>query len=239
MKQKKIFLLAIIVALISCKKNDDSFQIEGQYKSNTNGIVTPVMMYTKQGQVTSSTTIQDFLQRKGVSSAFIFNSSSTSITANMLTLTITQNNMATILTSFSSSPMQGEIVNQTSSELVIAQMDSVQSLIPNGSSNIASRCDTLSMAIKNINPAKKYYPLPSSSGYNGYYKFRPMFPVEIKNRQLILPLMTSLVSASSGNSYCLNSVRDEWNTFNSNIIGQLQTGDTIIYQIKEVQLLKQ
>lgn len=243
MKQRNILMLIVFSILISCKEDESLFQIEGLYKSFINANVTPVIMYTKQGQVTSSTTIQDFLKRRGRLDAFILNSSSTSVTPNLLTLMIKQNNMATISTDYSITPLQGEIINQTSSELVIALMDSVRFSVLNGGINIMSmnRCDTLGTAIISIKTPKTYYPLSASTGVSSYYKLRQRFPIGIKNGQLFLPLMTSFISASnaSGNRYCSSNLGDQWNSFNLNATGQLNTGDTIVYQIKEVLLLKQ
>ena len=237
MKQKIFFLLAVAAIFISCKKDNNSLQLAGQYKPNTNGSVGPVIMYSSQGQVTNAVAIQSFLQRQGVENEFIFSGSSFPIGSNdLFTLAITQNNKVTISAAILTEPRQAEIVDQTSSQLLIALIDSVQSFIPIGNNN---RCAVLYPAIKKINSEKKYTPLPPGSGYSGVFTFRTMFPIEIENGQFTLPLTTFLVSSSTVNNSCMNSASNEWNTFNPDIITQLQTGDTIVYQTKRVQLLKQ
>lgn len=231
--QRIVFSIVVIATLISCNKNNELPQFEGQYKNSTEGIITPVIMFTKQGQVTDITTIQGFLQRKGFTNEFIFNSSSISIPTGLSVLTISENNTVSILTNGSSTILQGEIIDKTSSELTIAAMDSTKYYIMRE----AGRCDTFSIGISNSK--RKFYPLSSFSGYKGFYKFRRILPLKINNGQLIMPLMKSLVSSSNGGSSCYVYFRDYWDSFNSDIPGQLMKGDTIVYQINEVPLVRQ
>jgi hypothetical protein len=161
-------------------------------------------------------------------------SSSVKTLGNLVTLTIEQDNKVSMLMDSSITPVQGEIINQTSTQLLIANIDSVEVLVP----PYINKCDILN--ITSVNPERNYYPLPTTTGFNGFYKFRPTFPVEIKNGELVLPLISYVVSHSSGSiSYCYTCIKNEWNTFNSSTIGQLQPGDTILYQTKELSLFRQ
>ena len=232
--RKVICFLIPVLILISCKKSRDAISLPGTYKSGNMEKVYPPVMITKQGQVTDLGIIKNFLQFRGLQGNFIFDSSSIQVLGNVLTLTIDQNNKVSILKDSSTSMVAGEIINQTSTQIVIAGNDSVEGTVP---SYYSSRCDTLN--ITSVIPPKTYYILPVGT-YNSFSKYRPMFPVEIKNQSLVLPLLKSVVSCYNGSSkFCSDYTVEQWNIFNPSIVAQLQTGDTILYQAKDVTLLKQ
>lgn len=140
--------------------------------------------------------------------------------------------------------VKSELIKRTATELLIAYPDSMLlytsgGLIP----KTHTRCDTLSPALQNIDPPRVHYRFSAAAAMGDSYTFRPMFQVRIKNNRLFLPLISYVVSSEPeipvSYYYCSRTTMDTHNSFNVNVIGQLQTGDTIVYQEKVVVFIKQ
>ena len=238
MKFKLAILFILFSLLISCNKNNDVLSIEGKYIPALTGNLTPVIMYTMQGQVTNPAFIKEFLQRNRMINGFIFDSSVISVAPNLISITFLKDNKVTAFSEPLPTAINCEIIERTSSQIVIANMDSSYGYLSPYSPN---RCDSLKTTIKSVNSGRVIYRMSPATGYEGgYYNYRPMFPIEINNEKLFLPIMTSMVRSTTGPyGYCSESGYDGYNLFNRNIVGQLRAGDTIVYQINKVQLIKQ
>lgn len=198
-------------------------------------------MFTANGEVTDMEIIRKYLEKKGAN-RFNFNRIS-SFTPDFMTLTFIENNEVIVKTPFSNT-VKSELIKRTATELLIAYPDSMRiytsgGLIP----KTHNRCDTLSRALQNIDPPRVHYRFSYAAGMRDFYTFRPMFKVRIKNNRLFLPLISYVVSSEPKTPvsyyYCYQTTMESHNSFNSNVIGQLQTGDTIVYQEKEVAFIKQ
>lgn len=236
-----LFLLAILATFISCNKNNDLPNLIGEYKTDTIASLTPVRMFTANGEVTDMEIIREYLEKKGAN-RFNFNRIS-SLTPDFMTLTFIENKEVIVKTPFSNT-VKSELIKRTATELLIAYPDSMLvytsgGLIP----KTHSRCDTLSRALQNIDPPRVYYRFSAAVGIGDFYTFRPIFQVRIKNNRLFLPLISYVVNSEPKTPvsyyYCRQTSMDNHNSFNVNVIGQLQTGDTIVYQEKEVAFIKQ
>lgn len=160
-----------------------------------------------------------------------------------MTLTFTENNQVIVKTLF---PMtvKSELIKRKATELLIAYPDSMKMHTSGGLIPLTpSRCDTLIRALHNIDPPRVHYRFSAASAMRDFYTYRPMFQVRIKNNRLFLPLITYAISSETKTTvlyrYCTQTGIDIHNSFNGNVIGQLQTGDTIVYQEKEVAFIKQ
>ncbi|MEO6819414.1 MAG: hypothetical protein ABI204_06775 [Ginsengibacter sp.] len=152
-----------------------------------------------------------------------------------MTLTILKDNQATVSSATDTTSKKFEILNRSSSQFVVAEMGTSYASF----TDRRDRCDSLTLAVKNIVSDRLYTYINAGGIYINDVSYREMFPIEIKDGQLFLPIMASLVRASKGINYCINDERSTYNSFNKNLIGNLQAGDTIAYQINKVQLIKQ
>lgn len=235
MKFKLIILFSIFSIFISCNKNKDQIQIEGKYITAPSGTLEPVVMYTMQGQVTNSSIIKDFYLRNRFYWIFNFDSTVISVKPKLMTLTILKDNQATVSSATDTTSKKFEILNRSSSQFVVAEMGTSYASF----TDRRDRCDSLTLAVKNIVSDRLYTYINAGGIYINDVSYREMFPIEIKDGQLFLPIMASIVRASKGINYCINDERSTYNSFNKNLIGNLQAGDTIAYQINKVQLIKQ
>lgn len=235
MKLNLTILFSIISIFISCNKNNDQIQIEGKYITATSGTLEPVVMYTMQGQVTNSSIIKDFYLRNRHYWIFNFDSTVISVKPKLMTLTILKDNKATVSLGTDTTSKKFEILNRSSSQFVVAEIGESSASF----TDRRDRCDSLTLAVKSIVSDRMYTYINAGGIYINDVSYREMFPIEIKNGQLFLPIMVSLVRASKGTDYCINEEKSTFNSFNKNLIGNLQAGDTIAYQINKVQLIKQ
>lgn len=235
MKRNIFTLLTISAILFACRKDNTSLQLTGKYQSDANGSIGEVFMYSGQGRVTDVAVIRNFLQMCENESAFIFDQNLYPVGDDgPLIFTIASDNKVTISSPIYPEPKHAEITGQSSASLLVSLIDSTHRFVSGN-----GRCEELYEAIKMVNPEKKYTWL-SSTGYNSFYTFRPTFPIEIINGQLILPMTTFLVRPSEGNTFaCLHRISNEWNIFNPAIINELTATDTIVYQTKRIKLIKQ
>lgn len=238
MRNIGFFLFVTLLALTSCKKNNDDIKFEGEYKPSSIANIDEVMMYSHQGQVKQTTIVKDFLTRKNLLEHFTFDKKTEPTNNFILTYFFDFKNNGTVYSSSGGSSTQqvAEIVSRTPTYLDIAAIDSVSSPLNTGN----NRCLDLQAIIANPIPVKKEYILNRATGYSSYYKFRPMMRFEIINKQLFIPIITSLASYTYDSGYsCYNHSSGGHATFNNSILNQLKPGDTIVYQIKRVHLIKQ
>ncbi len=234
MKQKALLNVIAIFLFLSCDKNNDvAFQLSGTYATDLNENIEQVILLTHNKKITDTATVLSFLKRRNLDRNFIFGKTSVEISTDLLTINF-QDSLVNYLVN-DSIHKSAKVVSKSASLIIISDIDSLQTFVPIN----YSRCEILSDSIKEINPVYVFYPLPGTSGFDGYNKFTLTFPLIVKNQQLLLPLITYVTSSSNGTAqYCDYYTRDLWNEFNPNIVNQLNPEDTIVYQIKQVPLTK-
>ncbi|MHA6248819.1 hypothetical protein ACXYMU_12830 [Pontibacter sp. CAU 1760] len=225
--------LYVALLLTGCSKEKLSPRLTGKFKSDTLGSIQPVRMYTMHGQVTDAATIEKYLQRRNTQNGFDLVNTSFQVPTNFLLLDINKDKQVSV-TRAPSAPYKASVISSTATEVLIAQEDSVSIFVP-ASSN---RCDRLSLEVGAHTPAGKFLVPPPHTGYNSGYKFRPQFTVQLKDGQLVLPLLTFGVSNTGNAAACWQATIHMWDTFNPSVLKALQHGDTLVYQLKEIKLLR-
>lgn len=98
MSPQRIFLIVILVTFISCNKNNDLPNLNGEYKTDTIASVTPVRMFTANGEVTEMDIIRKYLEKKGANRFHL--NGNPSFTPDFMTLTFIENNEDIVKTPF-------------------------------------------------------------------------------------------------------------------------------------------
>jgi len=163
-KYKNILLFGLVVILIACEKNDEILVVNGQYKPASIADLDAVVMLTKEGQITNTSIIKDFLQRQQqvnhfLSDYFLFEKNTVPIDnySSTLTFDFHENGMVDTYYTDQSTPTKGEIVHRTSSYLDIAGIDSVQTYTGDINNN-SNRCATLmEQAVAPVSQKKNVY----------------------------------------------------------------------------------
>lgn len=239
---KNSLLLFSLAAFIACKKNDELL-INGQYKPASTVTIDAVVMLTKEGLITNTSLIKEFVRRHlntgDLDYYFLFDKSTESINhpTQGLTFDFKDNNMVeTTYYQDQSSLTEVKIVKKTSSYIDIASMYTVQTNV----SLSPGRCEILmrqaTSPVLTEEPSTYVY---TPNGYSRPYNYRPMTRLEIRNGELYLPFTNVLVSNKQAGAACSFANRNSYKVFNHEIAKQLQKGDTIVYQMKRVQLIKQ
>lgn len=231
----KRFITLILNALLLAGCGQDSMapRFTGQYTSEPIGTIQPARMYTAHGEVTDEMVILQFLKRKNATSIFNLTESIFQVPTNYVTLDLKADKSA-LVTHPPSVPYKATLIGSTANELLIAQKDSVQIFVPSS----RTRCDELSLKARAHMPAGNFFVPPPFTGYNSGYRFRPQFVVQVKDNQLFLPFLTFIISNTINGASCRTWNANIWDTFNSTLLPQLQHGDTLVYQLKEVKLVR-
>ncbi|NGF54898.1 hypothetical protein G5B00_00100 [Parapedobacter sp. SGR-10] len=122
---KNSLLLFSLAAFIACKKNDELL-INGQYKPASTVTIDAVVMLTKEGQITKTSLIKEFVQRHGQQDYFLFDKRTDLTDNNSSTLRLDFHEDGTVDTYYmnESASSKGKISQRTSSYIDITAIES-------------------------------------------------------------------------------------------------------------------
>lgn len=238
---KHSYLLASSLLLFSACGKDDApeLSLPGEYRAENRIVATAINMYTSNGQVNNNTLIDKFIRRHQVGS--YFSRIDVPVPAgNSLTLSISSDNKATFVSMAPNDPrspdiLKAEILSRLQDHFVLAEFDSV-----NLASSVSSdRCEQLSRNMMLELPNKRCRALPPVTGFSQQCRYRPTSVLLVKDGNLRLPFFSWLIKNQQGLGYCSNAYNGVRNIFNTTVLNQLRTGDTIVVQVREVPFIKQ
>ena len=240
---KNCYLFAASMLLLcACGKDDDTSELNlpGKYRSDNHIMAAAINMYTSSGQLNNTSLIDKFIRRHRMSDSF----SRTDVAipnGNFLTLSISPDNRVTFVSttpdnSRSPDSLKTEIVSRSQDYLALANLDSV-SVVSSESSN---RCEQLAKNINQVQPNKRCRTVSVVSGsFSQLCWYRPTSALLIKDGTLRLPLFSWIISSRQNGFFCGSGYGNTRNTLNPAVLNQLQVGDTIVVQVRQVPLIKQ
>jgi hypothetical protein len=238
---KHSYLLAASLLLFSaCGKDDEpELNLPGEYQAENRIAATSINMYTSNGQVNNTGLIDKFIRRNRVEDYF----SRTDVaipSGNTLTLSIDSNNKATFVSTASSpqrtDTLKAEIISRSQDHLALAEFDSISTF----TSTQSNRCGDLSQSMAQVQPSKRCRPVAFSAGTTSQVcRYRPASALLIKDGGLRLPFLSCMIVNRQGGNNCGNGYSGVRNMFNTAVLNQLRTGDTIVVQVREVPFIKQ
>jgi hypothetical protein len=238
-----LLLIGTISFFFGCKKEaNGENKITGTYApATTMELVASPMIYTKNGQVTDSGVVNSFLNRWAISQ--YYNTTIVPYDAPVVTLQFLENNLLKVTKNAlpGTSSVHAEIYQQTNSQLLIRQLDSLLLFYSS-----IDTCSYLSNLVDGFERISVCTSIPAGS----YCKYRPEFIIKIENGQLYQYLITNTVKNTSKSlqfpggpppedNYCLRTVFHSWDNFDPSIISRMGLRDTIVIQHKRVKLNKQ
>jgi hypothetical protein len=233
-------LLVALGFLAGCNKNTDTTSFAGSYMSDTTINLFEIRMFTSAGEIFDTSLMRSFINRHKPEYGPSLDSSSEHIYSNYMKLIFLSLDSLIVYRKYyadstgwhdSLFPHRAVVTSRSNSELTITELDSTRdnALITDNQSHTLQ----LYQQLLQIRPVKLCFPI--GFGYEECH-FRYTFPVKISTLGgLILPLLNSKIVSFASNE--LNA-KYAWNTFNGDGLTYLLSGDTIIYQRKELPLLR-
>lgn len=241
MRQILRVLVLSTVILSSCDKEKDELPLvlNGEYNSgNTILAVNPVTMYTNKGIVKDQQTVNRFLLHRSWLKDYFSQTDAPIPNNNSCQLIFQSNKRVSII--FKSptyvDTIKTQITSQITDRFILSNIDSVS--IPSLSYNASDRCEQLSNQIKQEYPNKRCLNLSPVTGYSQFCKFRPIRIINITNENLSIPYFSWMIQSNTTYNRCSLAIGGEWNKFNLAITNQLNSGDTIVVQQREISLFK-
>ncbi|MFD2720901.1 hypothetical protein ACFST9_19430 [Hymenobacter monticola] len=220
-----------MLLLCACKKEPKEEalpSLEGTYESTPTILaINPIVMYTVNGAINNQTVIEKFMRRNSVTpNPLLFSISNiTDPNGVLYTLTISPDNKATIVSkhSFIINTTNYAIISRSSEVIHLLAIDSAAAR----RYDITSRCAMLNESIPAVRTPERCQPVAPGS----FCKFRATTLISIVNGQLLAPQLGYYVKLQqSPNTYCSLGSGGLWNKFNSSIVNQLISGDTLLVQ---------
>ncbi|NVO85100.1 hypothetical protein [Hymenobacter terrestris] len=234
MKQSYFALFLLTISLGSCSKDGENIPLvlEGEYRAaGTVLAANPIVMYTSRGQIDNQAVIDRYLKRHARYNPSF--SRTNIIFPGTTTLAIRANNKAALISSYQTrhDTTEAEITDRTTDYFVLANLDSVGPIRKPFS--IKDGCSMLADRIKVAYPGERCR--PDSSFFSSSCKNRPVRVIRIQDEKLFIPQFSWLIRTAT----CGITQSGEWNLLDSAVLGQLRSGDTLVVQERQVELLKQ
>ncbi len=240
MKSNLQYLCFILVLLSACKKQE-SFTPSGIYVSEDVASLSPVRMFTMNGEVKDTAVIYSFIKNKSsVFSPLDLHPYQTQryVTPKLLRLEFNSTGLTVIKNMKDYSPYLGADTLVTKkadyilqgSDLIITEVDSMWRYIPEQWSS----SHNFNLAEKSL----KFRPVEICSHvFGGPYDkvcvYRPMYLVKASGIDLSLQMI--MVYAFS---YGSNFGRGDWDVFDPGVMSYMAIADTVLFQEKQVLLKK-
>lgn len=237
MNKTSILIPALLVLLLACDKQESEthFFTNKVYTSASASSVQPVKLYTRQGELTDTALIRAFVNNNtSITHSFRFGTTTELQSATALTIHFTGNQTATVKrytpgfppAAGTLSTHQASYSVKGTDQVIVEELDSVTTITLQSPCNELFENSFLHLTGKRCIP-----------GTSQICTYAQRFPIQIRNGSLVLPQVCILVKSGSPASYCTRyNFSDNWNQFNPGILSQLQPGDTIAVQVKELPL---
>jgi hypothetical protein len=247
-----IFLIitAVLFVAVGCKKSSSpgpAIVLNGIYQAQSNATISDFYMYTKNGRITDQATINAYINKHPDSLSgigqFILNGKTASYFTDDLQFNFLAN--GTVIRSYSipngTSSANFTITQRTDKGLLLEAVDT--SLYINDP-NSMTRSTMLIQNAGNLNQLTYRGKVPVGVNLSDLYTYRQAYPLIINNNNLYLSLYSCFISGyinyGPGNGYSANysAIYNYSGSFNTALLKQLTTGDTLLYQNASVLLSK-
>ncbi|MCR5886993.1 hypothetical protein LRS06_04215 [Hymenobacter sp. J193] len=238
-------LLALFSVLLTNCTNDPEQEEDlrqGDYISTGTRTIKPAVMYTSSGKTTDVAIISAHLKRKKQEGMFELSTGSethsTFLALHFASPTAVRLSEISTATKDTTDTMPTEVVSYSSTDMVLAQLDSVMVINPDNYPN--ADCGRIAKQVPLYKPTYHCRPVSIISGSWGYAcRYRPLFPIQITKGQLSVVHTSWLMTAYTSSSYsCGTGFGNQWNSLNPAVINQLQVGDTLVVQERETPLVR-
>jgi hypothetical protein len=243
MKLPFTLLFAATLLLSACSKDDDTVpMLLGQYRSESTIKAGTMQLYTSSGVSTNQTIINRFLRRLNVAPTAFLRRDST-ITGAPLELNFRENNRVTMAyvvpPGADDHMMELEVTTRARQHYILSGLDSLTSYTSSVYGNNQNPCNVFPQKIREHQPAKHCLNTSISAGYEQMCRFRPLWVLNFRNGQPVIPLFSWLGKSTSNGRWCWTATSSDWNSPNPNLRSSLAPGDTVVVQANEVALRKQ
>jgi hypothetical protein len=242
--KRKILPVLLMLAFISCKKEDNKptnnlIPLKGTYQSSTTMEVSAPVMYTQSGVITDIAVINKYLVRSKMQNNFSINTNAQTIPADLLNIDIDKNLKVTAklyLKDLVNKTLNGAVTNQSSTDLLI-QANKPDTTITLGGNVINIGYIGTRLNIGKTKPVSSYIPFGSAAGGGGMAINLPQLRLLIKNNDIYLSQLAFYYKFQDSNSYEAGS-SFIYDVINPDISKGLLTQDTVVVQQKLVKLVK-
>lgn len=241
--KKSLVVLLIIFSSINCSKENENV-LSGTYVTGGMASPGPIYMYTRNGQITDTGFIRQYLSmQNNADSFYVFGNGSVTKPAELMRLNINGSGSILVTRKYAIQQIiECHIETNSSSMMVIAKNDSSEVFFSSGPLNpLISRCDTLGYDFGLVKSPRVFYLLDPISG-GGILKWVYKFPILKVDGTLKLPIVTlstKSVKATGHSCWVTTSGDGFMQVFDKGILERMQLGDTIVYQIKYLPFFKQ
>lgn len=236
-KQLWQFLTAIVLLFTvnTCKKSDDADgfpDLKGLYQASSTVELSALVMYTANGKITDQNIINAYLNRGDTLKRINFHMNVTSIAENNSgTRANFQNNGVVMLTdSLNKYSAKFTITQKNTYGFVLEAVDTTTYLENIQPYNQNPRSDMLSENIGTINRLSNCIAVPPQTGFVRNCTFRDAYQFIIKEKKIYYFSFAYVVSSYNNLYRGFQGYGDQPGYFNTGILNQLITGDTIVYQ---------
>lgn len=227
----KLLYVLLLFGTISCKKADElHFPEFGLYTPTFISDISPLKMYTSNGENVNQQFIKDYLQRRNKIDFFNFESFEPVTEAMSRTKISFISDTSAIVFNFKGrDTLHSSIERKDANVLVITPFDGYL-----GHKSI-NRCDSAEKMVR-------AYPMIQKNCFNitggAVCLTRNQLPIGFKDQKFYIPLINFMSSQESRYYYCNVAASNDWNFFNKDFAQLLQQGDTLVVQTKFLFLSK-
>ncbi|SEV97467.1 hypothetical protein SAMN05428988_0919 [Chitinophaga sp. YR573] len=219
---KKTLLFVSLIILAACTKEDNITISDGTYESNGTILVTPAILYTKDGSITDVKIISDYLQRKSLNGIFTLKSGNDTTSDNVSFVfkgtTVSRTDTRT----------QYDVVYKEAGFALIVEQDTAWA---SGINMTELNCQNVALKIRqNVAPRNCLY-----TAVGQYCGFKQQFPIVKNGSSLNLPVINFHFTQTSSCEYREPNALD---FFNTDILSELQATDTLLVQTSTIPLYK-
>ncbi|OWP63403.1 hypothetical protein CDA63_09365 [Hymenobacter amundsenii] len=243
-------LIFLFILFSGCGKEEEiPLNLEGEYRTgNTLLAANPIIMYTSSGRVDNQAVIDQFLKRVYPSNPSYFSRSNVTLPPDgAITLAIRANNRAVLMFNYQNQydPIETEITSREVNYFVLTNMDSTGFGPIIQVNSYPNACEQFAQSVNLVHPGRRCRPVSVVAGtFDKVCKERPVRVIRIRDRKLFIPQFSWLftntyISPSGGKSLCGQAQSNQWNLLDPAAPGKLRSGDTLVVQERQVELLKQ
>jgi hypothetical protein len=237
-------ILTILFVTNSCKKSDKlqpgNVVLSGVYQMGNVINLSPIKMYTVNGEVTDQAVIKDYARRYLDTNYFIFDKTAITYNFGKSEIDFSAADIVTWTGAFpppylNTSPSRYTISQRSSDGFMLEAVDSTQLSKDDYGSNRAMMLFDNSNTLKvfsNCGPV-----ICANNTCSSNCTYRQAFPFIVKNGQISLQLYGCSIKCSQPGTSAI-SVSQLVGSFDMALIKQLAPGDTVLFQNKTIQFNK-